>query len=59
MVWQRSLGNLETRLIFARMIWNFDIQICEKTDSAWEDQQVYLSWQKKPLFVRLQTRSRS
>ena len=54
-----SLGNLETRLVLARMVWNFDMELSNETDPAWEDQEVYLSWQKKPLIVKLRPRIRS
>lgn len=54
-----SLGNLETRLVLARMIWNFTMELSEETDPDWEDQQVFLSWQKKPLMVKLKVRQRS
>ena len=54
-----SLGNLETRLVLARMIWNFTMELSEETDPDWEDQQVFLSWQKKPLVVKLKARQRS
>ena len=51
-----SLGNAETRLVLAKMIWNFDIELCDETDTDWMDQQVYLSWQKKPLIMMLAAR---
>jgi hypothetical protein len=54
----RSLANLETRLALARMIWNFTIEMSDETSPDWEDQQVYLSWQKKPLIVKLKARER-
>lgn len=56
---QHSLANLETRLVLARMIWNFTMELSEETDLDWEDQQAFLSWQKKPLVVKLKARQRS
>lgn len=53
-----SLGNLESRLILAKMIWNFKIEICEETDSDWMDQEGYITFMKKPLIVKLTSRSR-
>ena len=49
------LGEAETRLVLTKMIFNFDIELCPETEAAgpWSDQQVFLSWQKKPLYVRL------
>lgn len=56
---QFSLANLEVRLAFARMIWNFEIKLSEETDPAWLDQLVFLTWQKKPLVVELTPKERS
>ena len=49
------LGEAETRLVLTKMIFNFDIELCPETEAAgpWSDQKVFLSWQKKPLYVRL------
>lgn len=55
----KNLGNLETRLALARMIWNFEIKLSANTDSAWDDQLVFLSWQKKPLIVELKAKERA
>ena len=41
------------------MIWNFDMELSDETDPVWEDQEVYLSWQKKPLIVKLRPRART
>lgn len=40
------------RLILARLIWNFDIVPLD-TSNNWEKQQMFLLWDKGPLFVRL------
>lgn len=55
----KNLGNLETRLTLARMVWNFDMKLSAETDSAWDDQLVFLSFQKKPLIVELRAKERS
>lgn len=41
------------------MIWNFEIKVSAETDPAWDDQLVFLSWQKKPLIVELKAKDRS
>lgn len=55
----QSIGTLELRLILAKMIWNFNIELCEKTDSNWTDQKVFVAFVKKPLTVKLSPRVRS
>ena len=35
------------------MLWNFKIELYEETLTNWTDQEVYLSWQKNPLIVKL------
>lgn len=51
-----SLGILETRLIIANIMSNFNIQPCKKTASDWMDQKAFVGFEKKPLFVRLTPR---
>lgn len=48
---------METRIMLARMLWNFDMEICEETGREWQDQKVFITWQKKPLIVKLIPRS--
>ena len=36
----------------AKVIWNFDIELVDKT-SDWFDQKVFTLWEKIPLMVRL------
>ena len=44
---------METRLVVARMIWNFDMELCKETGPDWDDQKAYTTWQKKPLIYKL------
>lgn len=44
---------MEVRLILTQLIYNFDLELMEETKEDWEDQVVYLTWQKNPLLVRL------
>lgn len=36
----------------AKVIWNFDIELVDKT-ADWLDQKVFTLWEKTPLMVRL------
>ncbi len=40
------------RLILARLLFNFDIELADPSDD-WLDQKVYTIWYKKPLMVYL------
>ncbi|KAL4977328.1 cytochrome P450 [Aspergillus desertorum] len=42
----------EMRLILARILWNFDMELSPESD-GWERQKVYTLWDKGPLMVRL------
>ncbi|KAF4778885.1 cytochrome P450 ClCP1 [Colletotrichum scovillei] len=49
----RNLAYFEMRLILARLIWNFDIEI-DEDDKDWaKKQQVFILWDKGPLKARL------
>lgn len=41
----------------ARMLWNFDIVLCEQSRD-WMQQDVVTLWVKPPLFVKLSARKR-
>lgn len=47
-----SLAYVEMRLILARMIVNFEIELAEP-DLDWTDQNVYNLWEKPPLMLNL------
>jgi cytochrome P450 len=51
------LAYSEIRLIVARLIWNFDILLCEESTS-WTDQLAYWIWARPPLMVKLTERNR-
>ena len=40
------------RLILARMLWNFDMQLSAECED-WDDQGSWIQWDKKPLMVKL------
>jgi cytochrome P450 len=43
----------EMRLILAKVLFNFDLELCPESDGWLQDQRVYVLWQKTPLMVRL------
>ncbi|MCJ1453620.1 hypothetical protein MMC28_003967 [Mycoblastus sanguinarius] len=48
----RNLAYLEMRLILARMLWSFDMQLTASSQD-WDDQASWIQWDKKPLMVKL------
>ncbi|CAM1500429.1 Fc.00g095910.m01.CDS01 [Cosmosporella sp. VM-42] len=48
----RSLANMETRLILARLMWNFDMELMPSSKD-WPLQKVYLLYEKKQMHVVL------
>ncbi|RAR04126.1 cytochrome P450 monooxygenase-like protein [Stemphylium lycopersici] len=51
----QSLAWAETRTILARLVWNFEFELLD-TETRWEDQRVFLLWEKSSLLVRLKGR---
>lgn len=51
----RNLAYMEMRIILARLLWNFDVEI-EEESCGWIKQRVFILWEKGPLFVRLTRR---
>ena len=49
---KKSLAYLEMRLILARMLWSFDMQLSTECED-WDDQKTWIQWDKKPLLVKL------
>ncbi|KAL1872679.1 hypothetical protein Daus18300_004225 [Diaporthe australafricana] len=45
----------EMRVILARMLWNFDMELSPESE-GWEKQKVYTLWDKGPLMVKLSAR---
>ncbi|OCK74435.1 benzoate 4-monooxygenase cytochrome P450 [Lepidopterella palustris CBS 459.81] len=52
----KNLAWAEMRLLLARLLWEFDIGICEESKN-WEVQKTYMLWEKPPLIVKLTPRS--
>ena len=48
----RSLSYMETRLILARLLWNFNMELMPES-SNWHVQKTFLLYEKGPLYCRL------
>ena len=51
----RNLAYNEMRLILARVLWNFDLELCDES-KGWSDQKAYILWEKPPLLCKLSFR---
>ncbi|KAF2187920.1 cytochrome P450 [Zopfia rhizophila CBS 207.26] len=49
----KNLAYLEMRMIMAKMIWNFDMELCENSQEGWmQHQKVYTLCDKPPLMIK-------
>jgi len=44
------------RLIISHMLWNFDLELSDRTTKNWLDQTAHVVWDKQPLLVKLSPR---
>lgn len=51
----RNLAYNKMRTILARVLWSFDLELCEES-SDWWNQRLWIVWEDKPLFCRLKLR---
>ncbi|KAL7804862.1 cytochrome P450 [Trichoderma aethiopicum] len=52
----KNLAYAEMRLILARLIWRYDIELLDES-IGWDAKcKVYIAWQKGPLYIRLKPR---
>ncbi|PLB44238.1 cytochrome P450 [Aspergillus steynii IBT 23096] len=51
----RNLVFAEIRVIITRMLWNFDLELCEES-LDWLNQKTYTLWDKPPLMCKLSPR---
>jgi averantin hydroxylase len=51
----RNLAYAEMRLILAKVLFNFDLELDEGKTGQWLDQKVFTLWEKKPLWVRVRS----
>lgn len=47
----------EARLILAKMVWNFDLELVNPNDSTWLNQKAYLVFEPKSLLVKLKEKT--
>ncbi|EFQ25384.1 cytochrome P450 [Colletotrichum graminicola] len=50
----RSLAYFEMRIVMAKLLWNFDLELAEDSEEWMETQKIYTIWEKGPLNVYLQ-----
>ncbi|OTB16117.1 hypothetical protein K445DRAFT_300000 [Daldinia sp. EC12] len=48
-----TMGRMETRVILAKLIYNFDIELMPESRNWLDDQKNYIAWHKPPLMVKL------
>ena len=47
---------VEIRLGLVHLLWNFEMRLSEQTGGDWLEQKGWMTWDKKPLFVKLKVR---
>ncbi|KAJ5917472.1 Averantin hydroxylase [Penicillium verhagenii] len=52
----RNLANIELRLILAKMLWHFNLELEPECINWPKDQYIYTSWEKIPLKIRITAR---
>lgn len=48
----KNLAYAEMRVILARVLWNFDLELCQES-LDWKEQETYAMWKKPPLMCKL------
>jgi hypothetical protein len=56
--YSHRLALAETRLILAKMIWTFDLELDDRS-ALWCEQKTYMLWEKSPLWVKIHTHQHS
>jgi cytochrome P450 len=51
----QGLAMAEMRAILTRVLWHFDVELCEES-REWDKQKVYLLWEKGNMWVKLKKR---
>lgn len=52
----RNLAYHEMRLIMAKLLWNFDMELDPRSEGWTEALRTFVIWEKSPLLVRLKAR---
>ncbi|POS74303.1 cytochrome P450 [Diaporthe helianthi] len=53
----KNLAYIEMRIILARVLWNFDLELAEESRDWLSRQKIYTLWEKSPLYVYLTPRA--
>ncbi|KIW01823.1 uncharacterized protein PV09_06675 [Verruconis gallopava] len=53
----RNLAYMEMRIILARLLWNFDLELCDESRN-WREQKAFILYEKPPLMVKLTVKRR-
>jgi cytochrome P450 len=51
-----SLAYAEMRVILARILWNFDFEVCEESREWMDDVKAFTLWEKEKLMMKIKTR---
>lgn len=49
----KNLAYAEMRLVLAKVVYDFDLELCERETGDWFDQRAWGVWWKGPLWVRV------
>ncbi|KAH9988763.1 cytochrome P450 [Xylariaceae sp. FL0662B] len=52
----RTLAMNEMRVVLARLIWNFDLELTPASDHWAEELKIYVLWEKTPFWVKMKLR---
>jgi cytochrome P450 len=52
-----SLAWAEIRLVLAKLLWNFDLELVDNSDDWWLQQDTFIVWKRNPLIVKLYPRT--
>lgn len=51
-----SLAYFEMRILITKLLWRFDLELDPQSEH-WNQQKVFLFWEKPPMYVKLTPRS--
>jgi hypothetical protein len=52
----KNLAYNEVGLILARVLWKFDLELCDESN-GWHEQKAYTLWEKPPLLCKVKRRT--
>ena len=53
MLIDNSLAYAEMRLILAKVLWNFDLELDERSRRWRDHMKLFILWEKPPMYVKL------